>query len=102
MSRSYKKYPKAHYIKRDSSYKKIYNRRLRRTHVLDTISPHSKAGYKKLNDSYEIDDWACYVSWEEWWSKGKPLCVWNCKKLVEGCPQEKECYKCWEKFVLRK
>lgn len=67
MSRSFKK----HCWEKcagDPSFKKIFNRKLRRTTKLDEI-PNGKA-YKKMNESWEIWDYRCETSWEEfkhWW-----------------------------------
>ena len=53
MSRSYKKTPSCHVVKRDGWYKKHYNRKLRRTHLLDIPSGNA---YRKMNESWNIDD----------------------------------------------
>lgn len=53
MSRSYKKHPYFLMIG-DKSFKKIYNRRIRRTHLVDDID--SGGSYKKFNDSWNICD----------------------------------------------
>lgn len=95
MSRSFKKHPVGHYIKKDTTYKKIFNRKLRRTNLLDTLSPHNKSGYKKLNESYNIDDYSGYVSWKEW--RDNAMCRYNCDKQ-----SLEECRKCYERFALRK
>lgn len=62
MSRSYKHHP---YFKcaGDTSYKKLFNRWLRRTKDIDEI-PDGNA-YKKMYCSWEIADYIFDASWEE-------------------------------------
>lgn len=83
MSRSFKKHP---YEKiGDSSYKEIYNRKLRRSSRTQDI-PSGKA-YKKYNDSYNIRDYVCDCSWEEfktWWGYSQ-------------FESEKEAYAYWKR-----
>lgn len=54
MSRSYKHTPSCNCIKPDSSMKRIFNRKLRRTGQLDIPSGNA---YRKMNESWEIHDW---------------------------------------------
>ena len=64
MSRSYKKHP---WVKcaGDPSMKKLFNRRIRRSNkALYTDMPNGNA-YKKTNCSWDIADYRCYCSWEE-------------------------------------
>lgn len=72
MSRSYKK-NKILKTCGDTVYKKIFNRRIRRNHLTDNIN--NGGAYKKLNDSYDIYDYVCNVSFEEFltwqWVKDK-------------------------------
>lgn len=87
MSRSYKKYNWAK-CGGDSSYKKIYNRRIRRALKNEDIS--SGSYYKKLNNSYNIVDYAFDASWEafrEW--------NWVKDKFFES---EEEAYKHWKRY----
>lgn len=53
MSRSCKKTPSCHVVKRDGWYKKHYNRKLRRAHKLDIPSGNA---YRKMNEPWNIDD----------------------------------------------
>lgn len=69
MSRSHKK----HYIFKfagDTSLKKIFNRRLRRSAKCQDIP--SGGAYKKYNDSWDLADYALICSWKEY----KKFC-WN-------------------------
>lgn len=62
MSRSYKKHPhvrSGHYPK----MKKVFNRKMRRCNKTEDI-PNGNA-YKKMNCSWEITDYICRCSWEE-------------------------------------
>lgn len=88
MSRSYKK---NHIIKYagDKEYKKLFNRKLRRVTSLDEI-PNGKA-YKKMNESWDIDDIRSYCSWEDY----KEICKWRGQN-------EDELYNEWKKCYLRK
>lgn len=55
MSRSYKKHPVCNFVKPDGSWKKIYNRKVRR--ILDVPSGN---WYRKLGESWNIHDWRAY------------------------------------------
>lgn len=87
MSRSFKKHP-GFQICGDKSFKKIFNRRIRRAKKLDDI-PNGGA-YKKLNDSYEIADYKeIGPKWEEFYEENKLL----------NTPEEKgELYNMWLKW----
>lgn len=64
MTRSYKKHGFVHGAGHDGSWKKIFNRRLRRNDKFNDI-PDGGA-YKKLNCSWSISDWPCIApSFEE-------------------------------------
>ena len=63
MSRSYKKYPILKYAG-NKDYKKRFNRKLRRTTNIEDI-PDGNA-YKKMNESWEINDIIDRCSWEEY------------------------------------
>lgn len=54
MSRSYKHTPSCNVVKPDGSFKRFFNRRLRRSHMLDL--PQGNA-YRKLNETWKIHDW---------------------------------------------
>lgn len=88
MSRSYKKH---NIIKcaGDTSFKKIYNRKLRRTTKLDEI-PNGKA-YKRMNESWEIYDFISRCSWEDFKS-------WN---WTQDMTQE-EAWKEWKRHFYSK
>lgn len=62
MSRSYKHTP-IFKCAGDTSYKKLFNRWLRRTKDIDEI-PDGKA-YKKMYCSWEIADYTFSCSWEQ-------------------------------------
>lgn len=81
MSRSYKKHPIIKYAG-CKDYKKIYNRKLRRTTNIDDI-PNGNA-YKKMNESWNINDITSWCSWEA------------CKRWesIENTPEE---YRWWYK-----
>lgn len=64
MSRSYKKHPFCHMVKKDSEYKKIFNRKLRRTNMLDEVD-NRPARYKKLNCSWLISDFPTKGNFKE-------------------------------------
>lgn len=55
MSRSYRKGMQCCCTK---DFKKIYNRRLRRTDILDDID-NCPASYRRLNEPWEIADYRC-------------------------------------------
>lgn len=48
----------------DKSWKKLYNRRLRRAFKNDLDFPNGNH-YRKLNESWNIVDFRCDVSWED-------------------------------------
>ena len=83
MSRSYKKHPYFLMIG-DKSFKKIYNRRIRRAHLADDVN--SGGSYKKLNDSWDICDCKCYYPWEEFK-----------RTNLEFFEDEEKCYSHWKK-----
>lgn len=90
MSRSYRH---SNYVKccGDKSYKKVFNRRLRRSSKYS--SPDSiPAGnaYRKLNESYDIVDYRFDSSWEEFRK-------WN---TVDG--SEEEAYAKWKRTYKSK
>lgn len=61
-----KTYRKAGFIKiGDPSFKKLFNRKLRRTTKEDVESVPSGGAYRKMNDSWDICDAKWGVSWEE-------------------------------------
>lgn len=62
MSRSYRK---GFQCCGDKEFKKIYNRRNRRTDILDDID-HRPSSYKKLNCPWNISDYRSDISWEQW------------------------------------
>lgn len=103
MSRSYKHTPSCHIVKKDTDYKKIYNRWLRRKPInLDDLDS-KPSNYKKKYESYFIDDWTSTTSWKEWWNNGHPRCEWCCEDLDEnGNTIEKNCRNCFEKYNIRK
>lgn len=64
MSRSYKKYP----ICKDNGcrdYKKIYNRRLRRSKKFGLEDIPNGNAYRKFNCPWNICDWKCTSTWQE-------------------------------------
>lgn len=61
MSHSYKKH-NIYKIAGDTSYKKIFNRRLRRSDRCKDIP--NGAAYKKYNNSWDIADYVYSTSWE--------------------------------------
>ena len=63
MSRSYKKHPVIKYAG-NKDYKKLFNRRLRRTAGIDDI-PNGNA-YKKMNESWEINDICSRCDWPQY------------------------------------
>lgn len=65
VSRSYKKSPVCNIVKPDGSYKAIFNRRIRRKHLLDVPSGNS---YRKLNESWYIHDWRSWCGTFEQYS----------------------------------
>lgn len=85
MSRSYKKHP--YYKIGDPSFKKIFNRRLRRSSKIQDI-PSGKA-YRKYNDIYSLCDWKVDCSWEEFreWN-------WVRTKYFDS---EEKAYAYWKK-----
>lgn len=65
MSRSYKHNPEyVDFVTPDTSFKKIFNRRLRRSQKCQDI-PSGNA-YKKMNCSWLIRDWHGYMSEKEY------------------------------------
>lgn len=83
MSRSYKKHPYFQ-LAGDKSFKKIFNRRIRRNKLTDDIN--SGSSYKKLNDSWDICDWRTYYSWNMFK-----------KSNIQFFDTEEECYSHWKK-----
>lgn len=63
MSRSYKKHPIIKYAG-NKDYKKRFNRKLRRTTGIEDI-PNGNA-YKKMNESWDINDIIDWCSWEKY------------------------------------
>lgn len=63
MSRSYRKHPIMKYAG-NKDYKKRFNRKLRRTAGIEDI-PDGNA-YKKMNESWDINDIVSRCSWEEY------------------------------------
>lgn len=85
MSRSYKKHPWEQWGG-CKDYKKLFNRRLRRSEQCKDI-PNGKA-YKKLNESWNIADYKTNCSFEEFLN-------W---RWVEGAfKDENEAYAAWKK-----
>lgn len=80
MSRSYQHHP--HAIVGDKSFKKIYNRRFRRTQK-DTDFPQYNA-YKRFSNSYDIVDYKWRTSFEDF------------QEWYAGASQE-EIYSMWKK-----
>lgn len=80
MSRSYRhgKYAPACY---DKSYKKIYNRRLRRSgKYKDPESIPSGSAYKKLNEPWNIVDLKIDTTWEtykKWNQEENAYAIWK-------------------------
>lgn len=90
MGKSYKKHGFIHAAGHDGSWKKIFNRRLRRSNKIKDI-PNGNA-YKKLNCSWNISDWPCIApSFEEFRS-------WECNKNLT----EKEARDEYERGYKRK
>lgn len=83
MSRSYKKHPWFQ-LAGDKSWKKTFNRRIRRNNLTDNIDDGNS--YKKLNDSWDICDWRAYYSWDEFKK-------WE----LDYFKNEKEAYAHWKK-----
>lgn len=72
MSRSRKKTPCCHIVKKDTWFKRHFNRKLRRAPIDfgEGVSslPDGNA-YRKANESWLIDDWrSVHVSFGEFWS----------------------------------
>lgn len=69
MSRSCKKTPCCHIVKKDPWYKRWFNRRLRRRPVdwAEGVSSMPDGGaYRRANESWLIDDWSrLFVTFEE-------------------------------------
>ena len=76
MTRSRKKTPCCHIVKKDTWFKGHYNRKLRRTPIdyeegVSSI-PDGNA-YKRANESWFIDDWkSLFTTFEDWqdWDDG--------------------------------
>lgn len=83
MSRSYKKHPIIKYAG-CKDLKKIYNRRLRRSNKIGLEDIPNGNAYKKMNESWNINDITDWCSWEE-------CKQWN---FVEDTP---EGYRWWYK-----
>lgn len=88
MSRSYKKAPRLGVIE-NKSYKKIFNRRIRRAHLTDTIN--NGGSYKKLNERYNLCDYEEFCSWDEFQRK-------NLNKYLN----KKEAFVQWWKWYKQK
>lgn len=84
MSRSYKKH-KWFKCENDSTWKKIFNRRLRRSNKCKNIPQGS--GYKKINCSDKI----CYYKIECSWANFK-------KRNFNYFKNEEEMYAYWKKY----
>lgn len=88
MSRSYKRSPVCNCVKTDGTFKKIYNRKVRRK--LDVPSGN---WYRKMNESYNIADCNSWCSYPEW--KSTEL---GCGTYVD----ESTCRDWWERHYRRK
>lgn len=88
MSRSYKKFP-CYKCAGDKTNKKTFNRKLRRTTGIEDI-PSGNA-YRKMNESWDINDFVCYCTWENY--KG-----WECHKN----DNEQELYIEWKRTFYSK
>lgn len=98
MSRSRKKTPSCHVITKQSDFKKIFNRRLRRNFVVDEYEgvsaiPDGNA-YRRMNESYDIDDYHDVgLIYEEF----------RASLIGRGTfKDEKTCRQDYEKWYLRK
>lgn len=95
MSRSYKKTPYCHYVKKDNIYKKIFNKKIRRTKLLQEND--QPGTHKKLNETWYIDDYSGVGPSFETWYKENKYCREYCTRQ-----SKKECYNCYMKFFIRK
>lgn len=98
MSRSRKKTPSCHVIAKQSDFKKIFNRRLRRNFVMDenegvSAIPDGNA-YRRMNESYNIDNYTeVGLTYEEF----------RASLLKRGTfVNEKTCRQDYERWYLRK
>lgn len=89
MTHSYKKHPYCHVVKKDSSFKKIYNRRIRRR----KLECPDGMSYKKLNESWEIEDLSDTITFEQY--KNSP---WIKIKNIS----EEQMYRDWYKYYKSK
>lgn len=62
MSRSYKK---GFQCAGDKEFKKIYNRKLRRSQIDNELLPQG-GSFKKMNQPWEISDYKGSITWEEY------------------------------------
>lgn len=65
MSRSYKKHPVIKYAG-CKDFKKLYNRRLRRSNKIGIEDIPNGGAYKKFNESWNINDIEEMCTWEEY------------------------------------
>ena len=85
MSRSYKKSPVCNCVKTDGTFKKLYNRKVRR--MFDVPSGNY---YRKLNESYNIADCNSWCSYEQFQS------------FAYDRADEPSCRDRWERYYRRK
>ena len=84
MTRSRKKTPCCHIVKKEPEYKAIFNRKLRRNPIDwdEGVSTVPDGGaYRKANESWLIDDWKSVgTTFEEYWGDRNSYEKWYIRK----------------------
>lgn len=83
----------------DNSWKKIYNRRIRRTTILDDVDDRPSR-YKRLNCPWNISDFPCVCTWDNFWIEIKSQGQCYCCKYDEL--NKENCKKCFDRWYKRK
>ena len=92
MSRSFKKIGHCKCEHSCKKGKQFANRRLRRKGINFEI-PNGKA-YKKLNESWDICDYKCVETWEQYKS------WWNCPRLCRE-PKEIDYFEYYKSYKMK-
>ena len=97
MTRSRKKTPCGHYVNKQTWFKGLYNRKLRRRPIdwdNGVSSMPDGNAYRKANESWEIDDYrTTFVAFEAY------RCDEPCWRVRDG---KMTCRRCYERFFISK
>lgn len=101
MSRSYKKHPIIKYAG-CKDYKKLYNRRLRRSNKIGLEDIPNGNAYKKMNESWNINDIVDGCTWPEYkimsdeWDRHYENTGWSIFNKRTEEEKYRDWYKCYK------